>query len=173
LSYSLHGALVPSYLQILRGASLWLDKGAAFGLASGKTEAEMMAGRLAPDMLPFNRQVRGFAMHAQGGIEGAINGVFSPDRSPAPTTFAGLKDRLAEAIAFLEALDPQTLDELVGKPMTVDLGETKMSFTADNFLFSFSQPNFYFHATTAYAILRNTGAELGKMDYLAHLRVTA
>jgi hypothetical protein len=99
--------------------------------------------------------------------------VFSPDRSPAPTTFAGLKARLSEAVVFLEALDPQTLEDLVGTPMTIDLGETKMAFTVDNFLFSFSQPNFYFHDTTAYAILRNMGVNVGKMDYLARLRVAA
>ena len=168
---SLHAALVPSYLQILRGAAAWLDKGAEFAAANGISEAEMMEGRLAADMLPFNRQVRGFAMHAQGGIEGAIRGVFSPDRSPAPTTFAGLKARLSEAVVFLEALDPETLEDLVDTPMMIDLGETQMAFTADNFLFSFSQPNFYFHATTAYAILRNMGANVGKMDYLARLRM--
>ena len=171
MSVSLYDALVPSYLQILRGAAAWLDKGADFARTNGKSEADMMDGRLAPDMLPFNRQVRGFAMHAQGGIEGAVSGVFSPDRSPVPTTFVGLKERLAEATAFLETLDPQALEDLIGKPMTIDLGETKMAFTVDDFLFSFSQPNFYFHATTAYAILRNMGADLGKMDYLARLRV--
>lgn len=171
MSISLHAALVPSYLQILQGAAAWLDKGAQFGSANGKSEAEMMEARLAPDMLPFNRQVRGFAMHAQGGIEGAIRGVFSPDRSPVPTTFASLKARLSEAVAFLEAIDPRALEDLVGKPMMVDLGETQMAFTADDFLFSFSQPNFYFHATTAYAILRNMGADVGKMDYLARLRM--
>lgn len=133
----------------------------------------MMNARPAPDTLPFNRQVRGFAMHAQGGIESAIGGVFSPDPSPAPTTFAGLKERLAEAISFLEALDPEVLEGLVGKPMTVDLGETGMSFAADQFLLSFSQPNFNFHVATAYAILRNMGAEIGKMDCLARLRMTA
>jgi hypothetical protein len=173
LPITLHTALVPSYLQILRGAPAWLDKGAEFAAANGISEEEMMDARLTPDMLPFNRQVRGFAMHAQGGIEGAIRGVFSPDRSPAPTTFAGLKARLSEAVVFLEALDPQTLEDLVGTPMTIDLGETKMAFTVDNFLLSFSQPNFYFHATTAYAILRNMGVNVGKMDYLARLRVAA
>ena len=168
---SLHAALVPGYLQILRGASAWLDKGAEFARANGKSEADMMDARLAPDMLPFNRQVRGFAMHAQGGIEGAIGGVFSPDRSPAPTSFVGLKMRLSEAQTYLEALDPQTLEDLIGKPMIIDLGESRMAFTVEDFLFSFSQPNFFFHVTTAYAILRNMGAELGKMDYLAELRV--
>lgn len=129
-----------------------------------------MEAKLAPDMLPFYRQVRGFAMHAQGGIEGAMTGVFSPDRSPAPQTFAGLKERLGEATAFLESLDQTAFEDLVGRPMRFEAGETSIPFKADNFLLSFSQPNFYFHVTTAYAILRNLGVEIGKTDYLAGVR---
>ena len=170
MSYTLYAALVPSYLQILRGAGAWLDKAAAFATKNGKSETEMMEARLAPDMLPFYRQVRGFAMHAQGGIEGALGGVFSPDSTPAPQTFEGLKNRLQEAVAFLESLDASGFEDLVGKPMRFEVGDTKMAFKADNFLLSFSQPNFYFHATTAYAILRNLGVKIGKMDYLAGIR---
>lgn len=167
---SLYDALVPSYLQVLRGSLGWLDKAAAFGDAQGKSEADMIDARLAPDMLPFNRQVRGFAMHAQGGIAGAAEGLFTPDMTPPPTTFAGLQARVGEAIAYLEGIEPGALDGLIGKPMRFELGETKLPFTADQFLLSFSQPNFYFHVTTAYAILRHIGVDLGKRDYLAGLR---
>ena len=170
MSYSLYAAIVPSYLQVLRGSLSWLAKAEHFAAAEGRTEAEMMDARLAPDMLPFNRQVRGFAMHAQGGIEGAIGGVFSPDPTPAPTTFAGLNERVATAIGALEALDPVAVDALEGKPMRFIIGSTNLPFLADQFLLSFSQPNFFFHTTTAYAILRNLGMTIGKMDYLAHLR---
>ena len=170
MAYTLHAALVPSYLQILHGAAGWLDKAAAFAKENGKPETEIMEARLAPDMLPFYRQVRGFAMHAQGGIEGALKGVFSPDTSPAPQTFEGLKNRLGEAVVFLESLDEAAIEDLVGKPMRFEAGGTRIPFKADNFLLSFSQPNFYFHATTAYAILRNLGVEIGKRDYLAGLR---
>ena len=161
---SLYDALVPSYLQILRGSLGWLDKAAAFAEAQGKSEAEMMDARLAPDMLPLNRQVRGFAMHAQCGIAGAVGGLFSPEMTPPPASFAGLKARVGEAI------DPDALDDLIGKPMRFELGETKLPFAADQFLLSFSQPNFYFHVSTAYGILRNMGVDLGKRDYLAGLR---
>lgn len=134
MSYTLYAALVPSYLQILRGASVWLDKAAMYAERTGKSEAEIMEARLAPDMLPFNRQVRGFAMHAQGGIEGVMKGVFSPDRSPAPATFAGLNARLKQAVDFLEELDPTTFELLVGKPMIFELGEVSRSFVGDQFL---------------------------------------
>lgn len=173
MAYSLYDAIVPSYLQILRGATRWLDKAGDYASANGIAEADMMDARLAADMLPFNRQVRGFAMHAQGGIQGAFDGQFSPDPAPAPTSFAGLKDRLAEAVAAVEAVDPTEFETLVGRPMLFVLGETRLPFLADQFLLSFSQPNFYFHASMAYAILRNKGVNLGKRDYLAGLRIAA
>lgn len=173
MSYSLYAAIVPSYLQILRGAAGWLDKAADHASANGIAEADLMDARLAPDMLPFNRQVRGFAMHAHGGIQGAFDGQFSPDPTPAPTSIAGLKDRLAEAVAALEALDPAEFETLAGRPMLFVLGDTRLPFLADQFLLSFSQPNFYFHASMAYAILRNQGVNLGKRDYLARLRIAA
>ena len=171
MSFTFYAAVVPSLLQVLRGSLGWLDKAKAFAAANNVREDDMMAAMLAPDMFPFNRQVRGFAMHAQGGIEGAMKGVFSPDLSPPPDSFIGLTARVKEAIEFLEALDRDEFEQLVGKPMRFELGETKMPFTADNFLLSFSQPNFYFHVTTAYAILRNMGVGVGKRDYLAGLRI--
>lgn len=173
MPFTLYDATVPSLLQILGGSLGWLDKAAAFAAETGKSDAELMEARLTPDMFAFNRQVRGFCMHAQRGISGAMEGLFSPDATPAPETIAGLKERVGEAIAYLETLTPADMEPLVGKPMLFRIGETERAFTADQFLLSFSQPNFYFHVSTAYAILRNMGAPIGKMDYLAKLRVAA
>jgi len=170
MSFTLYQATVPSLLQVLRGSLGWLDKAEAFAAANGKSEAEMMDAKLAPDMFPFNRQVRGFAMHAQGGVQGAMSGIFSPDPSPAPASFAGLKDRVSEAIAYLEGVTPAEIDALIGKPMEFVFGDWRQSFLADQFLLSFSQPNFYFHASTAYAILREMGVDIGKRDYIGQLR---
>lgn len=173
MTFSLYAATVPSYLQILRGTVGWLGKAADFAQDSGRSEADMMEARLAPDMFPFNRQVRACAMHSQGAIEGCFAGQFSPDLSPHPETFAGLVERLEEAIDYLEALDPAQVDALVDKPMRFVFGKTDIPFTADQFLLSFSMPNFYFHTTTAYAILRGMGMQVGKMDFLARLRTAA
>ena len=170
---TLYDATVPSLLQILRGSLGWLDKAAAFSAETGKPEAEIMDARLSPDMFPFNRQVRGFCMHAQLGIAGAMEGLFSPDRTPAPETIGGLKDRVGEAIAYLEKLSAADMEPLIGKPMLFRLGETERAFTADQFLLSFSQPNFYFHVTTSYAILRHIGVPVGKMDYLGRQRIAS
>jgi len=172
-AFSLYEATVPSYLQTLRGTIAWLEKAEAFTEASPHSEAEMMKAALVPDMFPFNRQVRACAMHSQGALEGAFAGVFSPDLSPHPESFVGLRERLGEAVAYLEALEPEAVNALIGKPMRFEFGETRLPFTAENFLLSFSQPNYYFHTTTAYAILRHMGIEIGKKDYLARLRLAA
>jgi len=172
MSSSLYDAIVPTYLQILGGTKKWLGKAEAFAVDRGLPEAAIMEAVLAPDMFPFNRQVRGSAMHAHGGIAGARAGLFTPDLSPAPTSFSGLHARLAEALAYLEGLTPADMNDLTGKPMTFAIGERKLAFTADNFLLSFSQPNFFFHTTTAYAILRHLGVEVGKLDYLGRLRLS-
>ena len=173
MSCSLYDALVPTYLQILGGTQAWLGKAERFAADRGLSEAEIMGAVLAPDMFPFNRQVRGSAMHAHGGIAGARAGLFKPDLSPTPESFSGLQARLAEASAYLSGLAPADVNDLAGKPMTFEIGESKMAFTADNFLLSFSQPNFFFHTTTAYAILRQLGVEVGKRDYLGQLRLDA
>ncbi len=170
MSFTLYTATVPSLIQILKGSQGWLDKAEAFAEANGTSEADMMDAKLAEDMFPFNRQLRGCVMHARDGIAGAMAGVFTPSMTPAPASFAGLRELIGEGIAYLEALAPAEVDALVGKPMRFEIGDFKLPFTADNFLLSFSQPNFYFHATTAYAILREMGAEIGKRDFLGALR---
>ena len=170
---TLHAATVPSLLQVLRGALGWLDKAAQFAADQGIAESAIMEARLSPDMFPFNRQGRGFAMHAPGGIAGAMKGSFSPEMTPPPENFTGLEERVGEAIAYLEGVEPAAMEELVGKPMWFEFKEVRVPYTADQFLLSFSQPNFYFHATTAYAILRHLGVEVGKGDYLGQLRTSS
>jgi hypothetical protein len=171
MQFSLYEATVPSYLQSLRATISWLEKAEAFANVAGLTEADMMEAKLADDMFPFNRQVRACAMHSQGALEGAFKGVFSPDLSPHPESFAGLRERLEEAVTYLEGLAKSDVDELLGKEMRFEFRDTKWPFAAQDFLLSFSQPNFYFHTTTAYAILRHQGMRIGKMDYLGKTRM--
>ena len=78
---------------------------------------------------------------------------------------------MTETIAALEAVDPAEMENFIGRPMRFEMGSFRMDFTAENFLLSFSQPNFYFHATTAYDILRMKGVPLGKRDYLGAMRL--
>jgi uncharacterized protein len=124
-----------------------------------------------PDMLPLGYQVKSCAAHSIGGIEGVKAGSFSPDMSPWPTDFAGLHGVLQKAMASLNALDREAFDALADNDCQFAFGETKLPFTGANFLLSFSQPNFYFHATTAYAILRAQGVKLGKRDFMGMPRI--
>ena len=166
MSFSLYDAVVPSNLQILGAIDRLLDKAEAFCAEQGRSESELIDARLAPDMLPFGYQVKSCAAHSLGGIEGVRAGTFSPDRSPWPTDFAGLHNVLRTASTSLKQIEREAFDALADNDTHFAFGETRLPFTGANFLLSFSQPNFYFHATTAYAILRAQGMKLGKRDYL-------
>jgi uncharacterized protein len=170
MSFSLYDAVVPSNIQILDALDQTIGKAKSFCAERGSPEAEMIDARLAPDMLPLGYQVKSCVVHSIGAIEGARTGSFSPDWSAWPTNFDGLRGVLQRASKEFYALDRNTVDRLTGTNMSIVAGERKLPFTGANFLLSFSQPNFYFHATTAYAILRAQGVSLGKRDFLGVVR---
>lgn len=172
MSISLHDAVIPTWLQLLGALDALIDKAAAHCEATGKSEEEIADLKLAPDMLDLAYQVKSAKVHSLGAIEGVRAGTFSPDRSEAPRTFAGMKALLAEATTALAAMDPAELDSYLGKPVEFRIGDRVLPFTAENFLLSFSQPNFFFHVTTAYDLLRMAGVEIGKRDYLGKPRIT-
>ena len=173
MTFSLYDATIPSNLQILRSVDAMLDKAEAFVTEKGLEPAALIGAKLADDMLPFGYQVKSCAVHSVGGIEGVRGGLFAPDMAPWPTDFAGLHAVLRDAIATLEAIDRETFDTLADADTKFEFGTFTMPFTGANFLLSFSQPNFYFHATTAYAILRAQGVPIGKRDFIGSPRVKA
>nr|ART40429.1 K851 [uncultured bacterium] len=166
MAISLYAATIPSCQQLLGAVDALLDKAQAFCAEKGIAEEEMIEARLIEDMLPFAYQVRATATHSIGAIEGIRKGTFSPDRSPWPESFAELKQLVAETRSALAALDPAEIDGFEGRPMAFELPGLRADFTAENFLLSFSQPNFYFHATTAYDIMRMKGVQIGKRDFM-------
>lgn len=168
---TLHAAFVPSALQMLGAAEHLIGKAEGWCGEAGCDHGDVIGGRLHADMLPFSYQVKSVAVHTAGAVEGVRAGVFSPDMTPPPETFEGLRAAIAEAHAALEALDQDEMEELMGKPMRFEMGDFRMPFAAEDFLLSFSQPNFYFHAATAYDILRMKGVKLGKRDFLGRLRL--
>ena len=168
---SLYAAVVPSQRQLIGAVSALVDKAAAWCAETGEDEAALIDARLAPDMLPFGYQVKSVAEHSQGSIEGVRAGVYSPSLAPWPTDFAGLKALLAAADAFLAALDPAEVDGFAGRDMRFEFRDRRMDFTAEDFLLSFAQPNFYFHASVAYAILRAKGLRIGKGDFMGRPRL--
>ena len=170
MSFSLYAATVPSYRQILGAVSRLLDTAESFCAERGLTQHEIVQARLAPDMLPFAYQVKSTAVHSLGAIEGIRKGEFSPDTTPPPEDFVGLKARITETLAALEAIDAAEIDAFLGRDMRFVFGDRHVDYTAENFLLSFSQPNFYFHAATAYDILRWKGVPLGKRDFTGRTR---
>jgi hypothetical protein len=130
----------------------------------------MLQARLAGDMQPFAYQVKSTVVHSLGAIEGVRRGVFSPDTTAPPQTFAALRARIVETLAALEAVEAAEVDSFVGRDMRFAFGDRHIDFTAENFLLSFSQPNFYFHAATTYDILRWKGVPIGKRDFLGVTR---
>jgi len=165
---TLHAAVVPSWLQLLNTAHGWLDKAAASGIA----EEELLSARLIEDMLPFAYQVKSMASHSQGAIEGVRAGVFRPKfGEPNPSSLVKLRSLVDGAIAYLGDVTEADLEGLADRDMRFEIGEKRLDFTVPDFLLSFSQPNFYFHASTAYGVLRMKGISVGKLDYLGRLRL--
>jgi hypothetical protein len=163
---SLYDATIPSYRQIIAATLALVDKAKAHCTAKGEPDAALIEARLAPDMLPFGYQVKAVAEHSRGAIEGVRAGVYSPSTAPWPDRFAGLSALLGEADAFLAGLDPDELEGFTGRDMRFEFGERRMPFFAEQFLLSFAQPNFYFHAATAYDILRAQGLAIGKRGFM-------
>ena len=171
MTFSLYDAVVPSSRQILSAIDAVLDKAQAFCTEQGRSEQELIDARLAPDMLPFGYQVKSCMVHSIGAVEGAIAGSFSPDRSAWPSDFAGFHELIRNAMTRLDGVDRTTIDALVDRDVRFVAGDTSLPFTGADFLLSFSQPNFYFHATTGYAILRAQGVPLGKRDFIGTPRL--
>jgi hypothetical protein len=163
MTIGLYAATVPTFRQIVASVR---------GLL-GKTPETLLGASLAPDMFPFPFQVKQVAVHSAGALAAVKAGVFSPDVAPPPADLAGLDAALAEAEAALAAISPEAVDALADKPMQFRFRDRAMDFTGADFLLSFSQPNFFFHASMVYALLRANGVPVGKRDFMGAVRITA
>jgi uncharacterized protein len=170
MSFSLYAATIPGYRQILGSVAGLLSIAETFCTEKGLPHEAIIQARLAEDMHPFAYQVKSTAVHSLGAIEGVRRGSFSPDNTTPPATFAALQQRIADTLAALAVIEPAEIDGFVGRDMRFSAGERQIEFSAENFLLSFSQPNFYFHAATVYDILRVKGARIGKRDFMGKLR---
>ena len=173
MAFSLHEATIPTFCQMLEAVAGLLDKGAAHCAEKGIEPETIIQAHLAPDMFTFAYQVKSTAVHSLGAIEGVRKGVFSPDLVPPPEDFPALKAQVMGALTALRAIEPDEVNGFLGRDMRFEFRDLRIDFTAENFLLSFSQPNFFFHATTAYDILRWQGVTIGKRDFLGHMRIRA
>lgn len=168
---SLHAAFVPSALQMLGTCDHLIAKAKAWCEETGCAESELVGCRIHEEMFPLAYQLKSVVVHTAGAIEGVRAGVFHPDLTPPPEDFAGLSAKIAAAREVLTALDEGEMEGWIGQPMRFEFRDYRMDFTAEDFLLSFSQPNFYFHAATAYDILRMKGVSVGKRDFLGAVRL--
>jgi hypothetical protein len=171
MAISLYDLSVPTYLQTLGAVSGILEKGLAHCSECNVAPGEVVEHRLFQDMAPFSFQIRSVAHHSYGAMEALKSGVFSPPGRGDPLDYAGLQKLVADTKTKMEALKPDEVNALEGKDVAFQFGETKIPFVAEMFLLSFSLPNFHFHATTAYDILRSRGVPLGKRDYMGRMRI--
>ena len=164
MAYSLYQSSVPGFIAMLGNISNWLDKAAA-----QKDEAVLLEARLAPDMFALPRQIQ-IASDSAKGAAAKLTGTDAPAMADTETSFAELKERCAKTIAYLQGVDAAAFD--AGASREVELKFPNgggMRFDGTTYLAGFVVPNFYFHASMVYAILRAQGVEIGKFDYLAHM----
>jgi hypothetical protein len=171
MAFSLYDATVANYLQILGAVGGYLDKSLTYFREKGVDPAQMVDARLAPDMLPLRFQIVSVAHHSRGAMEAAKTGVFTPPSAKPDLDYAALQSLVTEARNEVSVLTPEVVNALVGRDVTFKVGDRALPFTAEGFLMSFSLPNFFFHAATAYDILRHNGAPLGKRDFIGKMKL--
>jgi len=170
MSLSMHDSSLPYLTRFLRALDRMLDKAAAFAEAKqGKSaisvEASIVNSRLAPDMFALARQVQ-IASDMAKGCAARLAGLEVPKYDDAETNFTELKARVAKTIAFIESIGADQLAGAETRTIQLKTGGRDVTFTGADYVLGFVYPNFYFHITTAYNILRHNGVELGKMDLL-------
>lgn len=170
MAISLYDITVPNFLQVLGGLKGVLDKGAAHAKATDSNPDTLVEARLAEDMYPLRFQVERVADHSAGALRDVKNGAFSMPKQT-QMTYSDLQKLIEETERTIKAWTLESVNALEGREVIFDTGSHKASFTAEAFLLSFSLPNFYFHAVTAYDILRMKGVAIGKRDYLGQMRM--
>jgi hypothetical protein len=165
MALSMYQASIPVFLRGLLVLSNLLKKGEEHAAATGVAPETLTEARLAPDMLTLVGQVQRASDTSK--LSGQrLSGVPSPSLPDTETTFAELQKRVADTIAYLEMIEASQVDGGEERTIEVSFGPQKMTFRGDEYLLSFALPNFYFHVTAAYAILRNAGVPVGKRDFL-------
>lgn len=164
MSFGMWDASVPVFVNSLTNMRDWLDKA-----AQEKSESALMDARLAPDMRPLPAQYQMASDSAKNALA-RLTGTEAPSMPDTETSFAELKDRCDRTIAYLNGFSPQDLAGSEDREVVITFPNGMgYRFAGGQYLAGFALPNFFFHATTAYAILRNAGVSLGKPDFLQHL----
>ena len=166
---SMSQASLPVFQIGLNALSAVLDKAEAYASAKKIEPTVLLGSRLSPDMFPLTRQIQIATDQAKNG-SARLAGVEAPRYEDNETSIDELKARVTKTIAYLKTLDPKQIDAAADREITFPLGPTnKGHMKGDDYLNHFVLPNFYFHLTAAYAILRHCGVDLGKRDFLGEI----
>lgn len=165
MAISMYSVSIPRFIHTLGQLNAIFDKAIAYEQARKIDPAVLPSARLAPDMLPLTSQVQ-IACDAAKGVACRLSGVANPVYEDNEKTLPDLKARIEKTIAFLKTFKPEQIDGTEDKELTVKVAGNDTKFGGMQFLLGRSIPNFYFHVTTAYDILRHNGLEVGKRDYL-------
>lgn len=168
MTISMYQASVPCFVRTLGNLSAILDKAQAHVDAKKLDPAALTAYRLFPDMFPMSRQVQIACDAAKGGVA-RLAGLEIPVHEDSEKTLAELQARIAKTLAFVQSVTPAQIDGSEDKDIVIKRGDTEVHFKGQQFLLGNVLPNFYFHVSTAYNILRHNGVEIGKRDYLGKL----
>ena len=166
MSFTLYDASIPVYLHMLRNLDALLDKAVAHAEAKGLALSTLTEARLIADMAPFTAQVQFASDAAKGGVA-RLAQLTPPSFPDVETTMPELKARIAKTIAFVASVKREQLDGGEDRVVEMKFPSGSMTFTGKDYLTTFSIPNFLFHVTMAYGLLRAAGVPVGKMDFLA------
>ncbi len=162
---SMYRITLPSFIHALNSLNRILDKAIAFSEQKNIDSIVLVNTRLAPDMLPLANQIQ-IACDTAKGCGARLSGVEAPKYEDNEKTITELKERIDKTIAFLKSLEPTQIDGTEEKRVELKFPSFTMEFSGMDYVNQFALPNFYFHMTTAYNILRHCGVELGKRDFL-------
>lgn len=165
MAISIYDQLVPVFTQMLTALDKVLSKAEADAAARRIDPQVFVNGRLAPDMLPLVRQVQIMTDQAKG-CASRLAGQDPPKWADEEKTFGDLHERIAKTIAHLKSFKPEQFEGAETRAIELKFPHTTFNFTGKDYLLNFVTPNFYFHYTTAYAILRHNGVQIGKQDFL-------
>lgn len=168
MSISMYQAFIPGTVRALENFIAILEKTAAHAQAKKIDPSVFINARLAPDMFPLLRQVQIASDTVKGGVA-RLAGEEPPKYEDFETTFAELVARLRKTIAFLQSFTPAQIDGSEERPVVIKMRTGELNFRGQDYLLSFVLPNLYFHITTAYAIVRHNGVEIGKKDFLGKI----
>ena len=165
MTISMYQASAPRFVNTLNNLSGILDKAQAHAEAKKIDPLVLTASRLYPDMFALARQMQIACDTAKGAVA-RLAGVEVPKHEDTEQTAAELKARIAKTVAFIETFKPAQIDGSEGKDLTIKLGPREVQWKGMQYLLGFAYPNFYFHVTTAYNILRHNGVDIGKQDFI-------